>query len=103
MFSVHELHSSSLSATQSDFDAVLDRVGLEGGSDEVLQSQVTDDFVSSFNDMAELATEADVSYGIPTEKEEKMMAAARSDLVKLLQLPVSVYKPFYIYWKYIFN
>ena len=37
----------------------------------------------------ELANDGDVSYGIPSEDEEKMLAAACSDLVKLLNLPVS--------------
>uniref|UniRef100_T2MAW3 lysophospholipase n=1 Tax=Hydra vulgaris TaxID=6087 RepID=T2MAW3_HYDVU len=80
----NEIHNGLLSTT-SDFDAVLDRVGLEGSSEEAFQNQVTDDFVSSSSIMAEL--EVDESYGIPTEKEEKMMTAARADLVKLLQLP----------------
>ena len=32
----------------------------------------------------------DFNFAIPTEEEEKMLAAVRSDLVKLLTLPVRI-------------
>ena len=35
-------------------------------------------------------TDEDFNFAIPTEEEEKMLAAVRSDLVKLLTLPVRI-------------
>jgi len=86
----------SLSGPASaDFEAVLERVGFESNEPGKFSIGITSEddecgsqgFEFPKGEVPELVTDDDISYGIPSEEEEKMLSAVRSDLVKLLNLP----------------
>ena len=94
-------NSLSLSGpTSSDFEAVLGRVGLDANETNQFSVGTPDEEPQGIEFppgvLPELANDGDMSYGLPSEQEEKMLAAALSDLVKLLHLPVRFYFLFFI-------
>lgn len=100
---------SALSGPNSDFEAVLGRVGMDiNKAGKISQGNGNDDMLSFDIPRATAPSsfESNVNYGgLTKEEEERMLAAARSDLVKLLNLPVSCpYKLiFYLILKLLLN
>lgn len=91
--STSDHQSISLSETSSDFDAVLGRVGLDINETGQLNNkqnfdeELNNDFEFPKEQPPELVSDGGANYGMANEEEEKMLAAVRSDLVKLLNLP----------------
>lgn len=74
---------------------MLGRVGLDINETGQLNNkqnfdeELNNDFEFPKEQPPELVSDGGANYGMANEEEEKMLAAVRSDLVKLLNLPVS--------------